>query len=637
MPKRNEVQDINIVQNFFASILCLFRKMGNLVLSCCGKRCGKNAVHSAARAPFSNYIEEYRKAPLNRNRWSLLLWRVSFPIFTLSMILAIIVVGQMGTRVYTLLVGSLWYYSSFFLQTYPFILVYEYQGVGKVEKRRLFQLFGVVSVLISLVELVFTSNSDHFAWLIGNTMYGMLSTIALPLYFYIQNRRTKVYIQHEVLEVPEMAEILVKSESTSNMSSLHDRGLQRTASLAQNVKQLDEKEEETSKWIEYSARNQSTKILYVAGIALIIVWLVSWATFLAPSNSKSKGKYLGYLYIVGPMLAYIFFCERNKEFRYNFEYLIFYGCIVVHVPDFLGHLALNFFVNAEAQADQRLPHWAPMIQLVASILFLGIMQAYLYLLLRVVKNVSQPNMHSSLMYIGQLYYYMFWYLLVGNDAPIDAVYWAMLALNVLHIVLANTGLYMDVWDCTLGFPFSCCSSLICYKTQNQGRRKSKDSATSSAISELLQNPKFDAPQEDLALEQRLRPLYFLMKMAEQDHMADTSALILVPSILTTLAALDAPAQGVHILTDKRNLWLRCIFMFVGRICSSYLAQEIFAYKLRKRLTLKSNNEHRTRIQTIMLVDFQKQFWFLTMVTLVCTFACFERLEWPARFAFLNTT
>ncbi|KAJ8556643.1 hypothetical protein ON010_g9322 [Phytophthora cinnamomi] len=150
----------------------------------------------------------------------------------------------------------------------------------------------------------------------------------------------------------------------------------------------------------------------------------------------------------------------------------------------------------------------------------------------------------------------------------------------------------------------------------------------------------------------LRPLYFLMKLAEQDNMADTTALILVPSLLTLLAVFEKPGSALAVLQDQTNLWLRCVCMFIGRLGGSFLAREIFTCKLRSRLRSSPEDVGETThpdaitgsidgmparlwIQRLMLQDFHAQFWYLTAVTMVVTFGCFARIDLPLRFALLS--
>jgi hypothetical protein len=348
-----------------------------------------------------------------------------------------------------------------------------------------------------------------------------------------------------------------------------------------------------------------------------------------------------------------------------FEHLIAYSIVVVHLPMFLGHLCLKLFAMAEDGASRDWdPTWSSWMKFGVSILYLFTMQCYFYVLTHVVNAMSEPFSHPSLLYIGQLYYYLFWYILVGSDTPFDALYWGMLLVNNIHIAFLNTGIYSDVKESSV----SCLAVPIaaaCVPATNTSIPSSTSIADLQEATHPL-SPK--SLREKLASYPRncstnsrshgnrcrveganrshgqstehLRPLYFLMKLAEQDNMADTTALILVPSLLTLLAVLDKPSHGFSILYEQMNMWLRCICMFIGRLGGAYLAREIFTFKLRTRL--RSGNvgtiegiSTRLWIQRLMLQDFHRHYWYLMVVTIVVTFACFERIDLPFRFALLT--
>ena len=266
-----------------------------------------------------------------------------------------------------------------------------------------------------------------------------------------------------------------------------------------------------------------------------------------------RNVYWSWLYFLAPLPLLIFVTERHRSFRYNFPYLIFYGVVVVHVPNYIGHFALTIFSGETSNAST-----TSVIKFGASLLFLVLMQGYFYVLGKAVRNMSEAYAHPSLLYIGQMYYYIFWYMLVSDDAPIDILYVGLLFLNNIHIVLANTGVYMDLWGSAgrgLRGPMMGCigaSIALCPRKDPElpwTRKRSK--------SEL---PSAEEVERD-----QIRSLFFLMKMAEQDNMADTSALILVPTLLTILSLLDAPQGAQLVFSDKINMWMRCIIMFIGRI------------------------------------------------------------------------
>ncbi|GLD97657.1 hypothetical protein PINS_up006347 [Pythium insidiosum] len=646
-------------------------------------------------------------------------------------------------------------------------------------------------------------------------------------------------------------------------------------------------------------QSPTRRLLLLCALCASALWTAMVASYTSTRALEANLAYWFAVYLLSPLACGLLWVAlrqteaetsagtaRPRASTFSFEHVVTYSVLVVHLPACLGHLCFRLFTLVElsdpahgsdaavgpgfhASAGSGLASAAAAstttalslsattswMKLATSMLFLLVMQGYFHVMTRVVNAMSEPYAHPSLLYLGQLYYYLFWYVLVGSDTPIDMLYWGQLLINYVHIALLNTGIYSDVKASST----SCCASvpsplwgllsesnssvLMCFraamikssadhehasgeeedgeedddleraahelllrssnnsinddndeasgvqhrpsqrrsasvavpttdadafllgtddeddddknlkqkkkKRRNQQRRArderrhrslsmiaasarsllpfsgasaaaaaaasssaatiyfapaaacvsncaSGGAATNSACS-LCRTASTGAPctavdhhahhrlrhhssdstdsatppasqssgsyrakshrtssrlhQHKAAPSEHMRQLYFLMKLAEQDNMADTTALILVPSLLTLLAVLDKPTQGLAILLDQTNLWLRCICMFIGRLGGAYLAREIFTYKLRRRLRQQQADRRgafseellhnigglstRLWIQKLMLQDFHRQFWYLTMVTVVVTFACFERMELPARFAFLN--
>ncbi|ETW02902.1 hypothetical protein, variant [Aphanomyces invadans] len=349
----------------------------------------------------------------------------------------------------------------------------------------------------------------------------------------------------------------------------------------------------------------------------------------------------------------------------DFNLVVLFTTVLTHVPVFVGHLSLALFSLVDH-------HPTPVAKLAISCLYLGLMQLYFYLMTKVLQGFAPPYTHPSLLYVGQLYFYVFWYLLVGSDSPIDLVYFAMLALSNLHVVFANTGIYTDTVETltvacwlhpTTQLASMCVGSsvAVCFRAIQPPRQHS-NSATSMSLfhadgdvpndsmkkhrrclayenvidpSNANAPPLLHSSSRDATME--LQQLYFLMKLAEQDHMADTSALILVPSLVTWLAWIETKETPMASLV---NMWLRCIFMFGARVAGSFLSREIFAYKMQKRHSTVADSTNATvdrlRVQRIMLADCRRQFWYLAAATTVVVFACFDKPGWPSRYSFYTT-
>lgn len=470
--------------------------------------------------------------------------------------------------------------------------------------------------------------------------------------------------------------------------------------------------------------------------------------------------------------------------RFSFEHAVAYSTLVIHIPLFLGQLCVRLFTLAEDSTTTSPTSVESWLKLAVSVLYLLLMQGYFFVITHMVNSMSEPFAHPSLLYVGQLYYYVYWYILVGTDTPIDGLYWAMLLLNNVHIAFLNTGMYTDfkrassLWlatplhvnlrssvagclrtttsaitvsrcnarrqvineqsllglNCGVasaavietqseltevndeGFNFSSsdgsdgflstqniddndqtagASQLSMWQAIGSHNRERDRGCTKSARKDDLASANPFPPtckvKKSLSLGEKcsrvhtncrksdvsfqfdgeaipsvastsnvdtrtatsdtLRPLYFLMKLAEQDNMADTTALILVPSLLTLLAVFEKPGSALSVVQDQMNLWLRCVCMFIGRLGGAFLTREIFTCKLQSRLRPSPEDvgsmtqsdpisgsidgmPARLWIQRLMLQDFHAQFWYLTAVTVVVTFGCFARMDLPLRFALL---
>ncbi|CAI5726764.1 unnamed protein product [Hyaloperonospora brassicae] len=531
-----------------------------------------------------------------------------------------------------------------------------------------------------------------------------------------------------------------------------------------------------------------TRLLYGCGFCALVLWLVMFSLYSSARGGDASTRFWFLLDLLSPILCIVLFSSRVVRVRFSFEHAVAYSTLVVHVPLFLGHLCVRLFALAEDPSASSATSIESWLKLAISVLYLFLMQGYFFVITNMVNSMSEPFAHPSLLYVGQLYYYVFWYILVGSDTPIDALYWGMLFLNNVHIAFLNTGVYTDfkrtssVW-LTAPFHVNITSPLVsCLRSTssafdvsrclphrtsvqkqellglncgvagaaameasddlledgdhfcNHGTSNSSNSVVAArnidengtCVGELPSWQKQDSRNrerdrsindthrgiqalawdsalptrktgickvstvrgkcsqrhitckkcagrtsgssqfgnEDVAAaalgagsrvktstSEALRPLYFLMKLAEQDNMADTTALILVPSLLTLLAVFEKPGSALSVLQDQTNLWLRCVCMFIGRLGGAFLAREIFTCKLRSRLRSTSEDSCETArpdgingfvdgmpvrlwIQRLMLQDFHAQFWYLTAVTIVVTFGCFARVDLPLRFALL---
>ncbi|KAG6965086.1 hypothetical protein JG687_00005615 [Phytophthora cactorum] len=554
-----------------------------------GPRRARRQSHAALEL-----LEKFRHGPETHSEWNLFLWRATFPLVSLVLLTLLCVAGQFGHAAYSLLVNPVWYLCNLALVITPFLLVFRFSGLEAADgepQTKIWYGVAAISFAISLVEWYMSLPASRYSWIVGNTLFGIVALGAVPLFFSMQPRTARSQYDDLVME-QEQEMMRVVPEEDEDVDDGGTRRLTRQRS-AGRLRELE---------MQRQRQPTMTRLLYGCGFCTLALWLIMFSSYSSARGEPATRSWF-LLYMLSPVLCIVLFCSRVAKVRFSFEHAVAYSTLVVHVPLFLGHLCVRLFALAEDPTASSPTSTESWLKLAVSVLYLLLMQGYFFVITHTVNSMSEPFAHPSLLYIGQLYYYTFWYCLVGSDTPIDALYWGMLLLNNIHIAFLNTGVYTD------------------FK-----RTSSAWTATSDA----------------------LRPLYFLMKLAEQDNMADTTALILVPSLLTLLAVFEKPGSALAVLQDQTNLWLRCVCMFIGRLGGSFLAREIFTCKLRSRL--RSAPEDTTQpdpisgsidgmparlwIQRLMLQDFHAQFWYLTAVTVVVTFGCFARIDLPLRFALL---
>ncbi|KAG1701638.1 hypothetical protein DVH05_010942 [Phytophthora capsici] len=750
-----------------------------------GPRRARRQSHAALEL-----LEKFRQGPETHSEWNLLLWRATFPLVALVLLTLLCIIGQFGHAAYSLLVNPIWYFCNLVLVATPFLLVFRFSNledaVDGEAQTKIWCALAAISAAISLIEWYMSLPASRYSWIVGNTLFGIVALAAVPLFFSMQPRTARSQYDDLVMEqeqdrmrsVPEEDEDrFYLSRQTSSTSSLdsYTEGEARRVEARQSSR-LREVE------MQHQGQPGMTRLLYGCGFCAIVFWLMMFSSYSAARGGEASTRSWFLLYLLSPLLCVILFCSRIARVRFSFEHAVAYSTLVVHIPLFLGHLSVRLFALAEDPSVSSSSSSESWLKLAISVLYLLLMQGYFFVITFMVNSMSEPFAHPSLLYVGQLYYYVFWYILVGSDTPIDGLYWGMLLLNNIHIAFLNTGVYTDfkrTSSAWLAMPLHVnitSSVAFCLRTTTSAMNVSRclphrrslrkqgllglncgvagaaamgheanlledsddeyDSGygsdgfivtrnideKESSIGDLpswqetgsrnrerdrvggrrdtqastldISSPDFKmdtrktsslrdkcsraqmscrkcsdhgtrsssrngtvspaAPTANLAsrtpTSDALKPLYFLMKLAEQDNMADTTALILVPSLLTLLAVFEKPGNALAVLQDQTNLWLRCVCMFVGRLGGSFLAREIFTCKLRSRLRSSPEDLSTTQpdaisgsidglparlwIQRLMLQDFHAQFWYLTAVTMVVTFGCFARIDLPLRFALL---
>ncbi|CAH0479691.1 unnamed protein product [Peronospora belbahrii] len=668
----------------------------------------------------------------------------------------------------------------------------------------------LISIVISFIEWYMSIPASKYSWIVGNTLFGIVALGAVPLFFSMQPRTRRSQYEDLVMEQEqdqkmhkvseeeeEQVQIMQGADECSSLSSstfdsyVDEESRPKAKTLVRQRSGGGRSDKETA--VRQLKNEQGkregqpmTRLICGCGFCALVLWLIMFSTYSSARGGEVSTRSWFLLDLLSPLLCIVLFCSRVGKARFSLEYAVVYSTLIVHIPLFLGHLCVRLFVLAKDFSASSTTSSESWLKLAISVLYLMLMQSYFFVITHIVNSMSEPFAHPSLLYVGQLYYYVFWYILVGSDTPIDTLYWGMLFLNNIHIAFLNTGIYTDfkhassVWltvplctymvsflafclrsttsaievsrclphkrlpqtpemlglncgvagaaametnvdlfhmsndhDCEYDSEYDSDGLIVARNvdenkssigklpswqaigSRNRERDRIRRDAHTSTVDIISSSQKTGicktltlrdkcshtqmncqncvsetsefsrsgsgntvsatlATNSSLraATSDALRPLYFLMKLAEQDNMADTTALILVPSLLTLLAVFEKPGNALSVLHDQKNLWLRCVCMFVGRLGGAFLAREIFTCKLRSRLRSSSENLGKTAqsdaisgfidgmparlwIQRLMLQDFHAQFWYLTAVTIVVTFGCFARVDLPLRFALLS--
>lgn len=495
----------------------------------------------------------------------------------LSCCLLLLLLAQLGMTVYQFTAVPVWYFCNFCIIAYPFLSLFRYENLTASYARKFWLSLLALSLLVSSFEcIVVHIFAQHWSWVIGNTMFVLIGSCGLPLYFGSKKRES------------------VKPDPVGEGSGAHvDAMLPREHVDAQLQAEKARLQEGLVSGGIFAYRpgleKQTTEAGFVAAASVVFGLFIVWIGYLAPEG----GTYWAYVYLCMPFQVGVVLLDAHKNLRFNFSYLIFYVCVAVRIPDFLSGLLLHYFHNMADYVSTKSPEYIAVCKVALTTSFILVMNLFLQMLYRVVANMSAANSYTAFLFIGQLYFYYLWYLLLGTDGDLDAVYWAMLVISNVNYVMINTRAYCD----------DCLSKLSCVKgclaTQRGAAARAaraRDARTrigpailsvseraagalvGAARSRRLRASSLVDDGESSADPEERRYLIFIVKLAEQDNLADTVALVMVPSLITACSWLGSPLRDV-IITNPTNLWLRYVTMCIARMVSARFADAVFAWKI----------------------------------------------------------
>ena len=486
-----------------------------------------------------------------------LISRFIFPIFPAVLCWILTMIARISSSGCTLLSSFLWYFVSLLLVTYSFFHQHNAcwttgmsasrpptypQGSGTyhffsfVEKHGVpwfwIKLVGGFSTALVVLEgcltLVFF-NHTPVAWAVSNIVFGLMCLVGLPAWFWAKRRK---------------------------------------ADIATSIKY-----------------QPTTRISLVALFTIFVTFIANWMSY------NYKTHYWGLLTPLFAIQIVAVTMDSNKNLHHNFSYLVFFTTVMLHIPDFLGHSMMRYFDFLEeimnlAEHKQSLQVY----KVFCSWVFLVLMTTYMMVLKSVVRRMGRKYTTTRFLYIGQLYYYMFWYLLIVEEKPTDWTFWAMLLLQNLNYILMNTGIYEDLNN----FRIRRCATA--------SKEKKAPKAESAGLGTKEESGGVDT---DKQLDE-MKDLQFLVQMAENDHLADTTSLVVVTTTVILWVLLGEKDVIVKefqhpILVDNfdegggfgdtrlierhqkialGNLFLRFVFTFTCRLVSQRISHIVFSLKMR---------------------------------------------------------
>jgi len=305
-------------------------------------------------------------------------------------------------------------------------------------------------------------------------------------------------------------------------------------------------------------------------------------------------------------VAILWRSDRGKSFEFSVPYLICYNIVCLRVPDLLGHVVISMMGSAHLYTS------AAFATTAISFAYMGAMQAYLAVLRWVCLNMSSPHLFSRFHFVAQMYYYLFWYMMLMVVSPsgiTEMNFWVMVAILNGQYLVSNSGV-LNTFFSALRF----------------------------------QSPGPDPPLKVL----------FDSKLAVQDQLADVVSLLIVPAVATAFHVCAAITVARFPSGALLSLWQRFGALLVARLASGMLTEEIF----RRRVDLLNKAEamelqllpsidsspHRARYLNDLSLgpnlafesmrNIERCELYFAAVAVSCAFAVFQRGDVPARYAFV---
>ena len=199
--------------------------------------------------------------------------------------------------------------------------------------------------------------------------------------------------------------------------------------------------------VEPAGSGVSWLLVVVTEASLVFGTVVMWYNYLVPDGVLSSWLWMAALLVPQVLLVCI---DCRQHTQPSFAYALHYSVLIVRTPDFLGHVTVQLFTYAESTALLWYPHWILVVKLAMRVLYFGVTQLYFNVLYRVCSRMGPRDVTLKFLFLGQAYYYMLWYMVIGVDDSTTWLFWAMLLFMNAAYVLDAVG-----WS-TLALLYSGC-------------------------------------------------------------------------------------------------------------------------------------------------------------------------------------
>eukprot|EP00928_Gymnodinium_smaydae_P004006 TRINITY_DN11409_c0_g1_i2.p1 TRINITY_DN11409_c0_g1~~TRINITY_DN11409_c0_g1_i2.p1 ORF type:complete len:461 (-),score=109.89 TRINITY_DN11409_c0_g1_i2:68-1294(-) len=145
---------------------------------------------------------------------------------------------------------------------------------------------------------------------------------------------------------------------------------------------------------------------------------------------------LGSLALLG-----LWFVDRGKCFEFSLPYLVAYNVACMRAPELLGQAVIA------SAGDASLYRSPAQATTAISFAYMGAMQAFIAILSWICGNMGSTYMFPRFLFVAQMYYYLFWYMMLMVVAPggiEDPHFWVMVAMLNGSSLISNTGMAQQI-------------------------------------------------------------------------------------------------------------------------------------------------------------------------------------------------